>query len=142
DNGNYKIAVPNKESVLVISYLGFTAQERMIGGSKTVVIKLLQEVSKLKEIVLVGYGEVKRGELTGAVSSVDLESFEKAPVKSCDDAAAGRIAGVQVYGNDGQPGEHYNIVIRRGNSLTQDNSPLYVLDGFPTQFFDMYSLVQ
>ncbi len=132
-NGNYKINVPGKESVLIFTYLGFATQERKLGENKVINVKLIQEASKLDEIVVVGYGEVKRGDLTGAVGEVKMEDMQKAPVATIEHALAGRIAGVQVSSNDGQPGESLNIVIRGGNSLTQSSSPLYVIDGFPVE---------
>jgi len=135
-NGNYKINIPNQDAVLIFSYLGFASQERKVGESKVINIKFVQEASKLNEIVVVGYGEVKRSDLTGAVEVVNITELQKAPVPTFDQALAGRIAGVQVSGNDGQPGSVNNIVIRGSNSLTQDNSPLYVVDGFPVEAFN------
>jgi len=132
-NGNYKINAPNREAILVFTYLGFASQERKVGESKVINVKLNQETSKLNEIVVVGYGEVKRGDLTGSVGEVKMEDMQKAPVATIEHALAGRIAGVQVNSNDGQPGEGLNIVIRGGNSLTQSSSPLYVIDGFPVE---------
>ncbi len=132
--GNFKMNVPNEESSLIFTYLGYQAQERLIGKSRTLNIKLLKSVSELDEVVVnIGYGEVKREDLTGAVGEVKMEDMQKAPVATIEHALAGRVAGVQVSSNDGQPGEGMNIVIRGGNSLTQSNSPLYVIDGFPTE---------
>ena len=92
-------------------------------------------------MVVVGYGQqISKQDLTGAVSQVKMKDIEKAPVPNIDQALQGRVAGVQVSGTDGQPGEGLNIVIRGGNSLTQDNSPLYVVDGFPMEDFASSSL--
>ena len=132
-NGNYKINVPNRNSVLVFNYIGFTQQERVVGESNVLNITLRAEVSALNQIVVIGYGAVTKRDLTGAVGQVDMKDLNKAPVSSFDEALAGRIAGVQVSSNEGQPGSPINIVIRGGNSLTQDNSPLYVIDGFPLE---------
>src|SRR5690606_28095443 len=87
----------------------------------------------LSDVVVIAYGEVRRQDLTGSVGSVNIEDIQKAPVVSFEDALAGRVAGVQVTSNDGQPGSMSNIVIRGGNSITQSNSPLYVVDGFPLE---------
>lgn len=76
---------------------------------------------------------MKRSDLTGSVASVSMDEIQKAPVKSIDEALGGRIAGVQVTSSEGQPGSAMEIVIRGGNSLTSNNSPLYVIDGFPVE---------
>ncbi|NGM62151.1 TonB-dependent receptor [Sphingobacterium sp. SGG-5] len=134
--GKFRIHVPNREAVLVFSYLGYSAQERVVGNDEVVYIKLIRAVSEIEEVVVnIGYGEVKKEDLTGAVGQVNVEELQKAPVATFDQALAGRVAGVQVSGNDGQPGTPNNIVIRGNNSLTQDNSPLYVVDGFPVETF-------
>ena len=94
---------------------------------------MFEVASSLNEVVVIGYGSVKKKDLTGSVSKVNLEELNKAPVRSFDEALAGRIAGVQVSSADGQPGASVTISIRGNNSLTQDNSPLYVIDGFPIE---------
>ncbi|MFD1628243.1 TonB-dependent receptor [Pseudopedobacter beijingensis] len=132
-NGNYKINVLNRNSVLVFNYLGFAMQEKAIGDNNVLNISLVQEASKLNEVVVIGYGEVKRGDLTGSVSEVKVEDIRKAPVATYEQALAGRIAGVQVSSGEDQPGNTMDVVIRGGNSLTQSNAPLYVIDGFPME---------
>ncbi len=139
-NGNYKINVPNVNAILQFSYLGFASQEKTVGNNTVVNIVLKQESANLNQIVVIGYGEVKRGDLTGSVGEVKVDDLQKAPVLSVDQALAGRIAGVQVSANDGQPGAEMNIVIRGGNSLTQENSPLYVIDGFPLEDASLMSI--
>lgn len=97
-------------------------------------IRMKQQANTLGQVeVVVAYGTVKRADLTGAVGQVDMADLAKAPVASFSEALAGRIAGVQVSSQDGQPGKGMNIVIRGANSLTQSNSPLYVIDGFPIE---------
>jgi len=135
-NGNYKIIVPNTEAILVFSFVGFETLERKVGTDKTINVILKEQNTELNQIVVIGYGEVKKGDLTGSVGQVNIQDLQKAPVATFDQALAGRIAGVQVSGNDGQPGAVNNIVIRGNNSLTQDNSPLYVIDGFPVEAFN------
>ncbi len=90
----------------------------------------------MREVVVTGYGEVRRRDLTGSISSVKMADFHKAPVRSFEEALAGRVAGVQVSSVDGQPGAEMKVVIRGNNSVTQDNSPLYVVDGFPMENSD------
>lgn len=139
-DGKYSIAVPNVRSTIVFSYVGFVPVEELVGAKKIINVKLLEDSKVLTEVVVVGYGEVKRKDLTGSVGSVNMADLTKAPVTSFDDALAGRVAGVQVTSPDGMPGAAPSIVIRGGNSVTQDNSPLYVIDGFPIENFDNNSI--
>lgn len=132
--GAYSIRIPNREAILVFSSLGFISQEIKTGSNSTINIRLKEQSQALNEVVVIGYGTVTRGDLTGSVGEVKVDELTKAPVASFDQALAGRIAGVQVSSSeDGQPGQGMNIVIRGANSLTQDNSPLYVIDGFPIE---------
>jgi TonB-linked SusC/RagA family outer membrane protein len=132
-NGNYSISVPNKNSVLTFSFIGFSGKEETVGDRTIINLTLAPVQSRLNEVVVVGYGTQKRGDVTGSIGQVNMKDLEKAPVKSFDEALAGRVAGVQVSSADGQPGSSFNVVIRGQNSLTQDNSPLYVIDGFPIE---------
>ncbi len=135
-SGVYSIKSPTDQSTLVFSYLGFGSQEVVLKGRSVVNIKLTEEVNHLNQVVVIGYGAVDRKDLTGSVASVNITDFAKAPVTSFDEALAGRVAGVSVAGADGQPGSVSNIVIRGPGSITQDNSPLYVVDGFPMEDAD------
>ncbi|WP_256009145.1 TonB-dependent receptor [Desertivirga xinjiangensis] len=132
-DGNYSINASNLEATLVYSYLGFDSQEVAIGGRNIINITLKEKNTGLEQIVVVGYGTVNKKDLTGSVGQVEVKDLVKAPVASFDDALAGRVAGVQVSSAQGQPGNAPNIVIRGANSLTQSNSPLYVIDGFPIE---------
>lgn len=138
--GKFSITAPNAKSVLVFSFIGFVTKEELVGAKKILNVTLLDDTKLLNEIVVVGYGQVNRKDLTGSISSVDMADLIKAPVKSFDDALAGRISGVQVTSPDGQPGAAPTIIIRGGNSVTQDNSPLYVIDGFPIEGFNNNSI--
>lgn len=139
-DGNYVISVPNKNSVLVFSFIGFSGKEEIVGNRTIINTTLNPTPSRLNEVVVVGYGTVKRGDLTGSVGQVTMADLQKAPVKSFDEALAGRLAGVQVSSADGQPGSSFNIVIRGQNSITQGNSPLYVIDGFPIESTDQNNI--
>ncbi|MEO6520681.1 MAG: TonB-dependent receptor [Mucilaginibacter sp.] len=131
--GRYKISVNNTKAILVFTYIGYTTVEELVAGQTTLNVTMTGQANNLNEIVVIGYGEVRRRDLTGTVGTVDIAGLSKAPVKSFDDALAGRVSGVQVTSPDGQPGNSPGIVIRGGNSVTQDNSPLYVVDGFPIE---------
>jgi TonB-linked SusC/RagA family outer membrane protein len=133
-NGKYSIKVPTTaNTVLEFRYLGYSSQEVVVGTKTVIDIALRMDNKALSEVVVIGYGEVQRKDLTGSVSSVNMNDVQKAPVGSAIEALAGRIAGVQVSSESGKPGSGVNIVVRGANSLTQDNSPLYVIDGFPTE---------
>jgi TonB-linked SusC/RagA family outer membrane protein len=132
-NGNYTIAVPDEQVVLSFSFIGFVTQEVEVSKNGTVNVVLLEESTGLNEVVVLGYGTQKRRDITGSVASVNVQDLQKAPVRSFEEALAGRVAGVAVSANDGQPGAALNIIIRGNNSLTQNNSPLYVIDDFPIE---------
>jgi len=140
-NGLYSIGVPDDQTaVLVFSFLGYQTQEIPTNGKVVINVNLVEDQKKLDEIVVIGYGSVQRSDLTGSVASVNVADLAKAPVTSFDEALAGRVAGVTVSGADGQPGGMNNIVIRGPGSITQDNSPLYVIDGFPMEDSDNSSV--
>lgn len=138
-NGNFSIRL-SKSEILTFTYVGYNVVEVPVINIKNEPIKLKTSTSALDEVVVIGYGAVKRRDLTGSVGEVKVKDLQKAPVATFDQALAGRIAGVQVTSNEGQPGSPSNIVIRGGNSLTQSNSPLYVIDGFPMEDPSLASL--
>ncbi|MFD1628310.1 TonB-dependent receptor [Pseudopedobacter beijingensis] len=136
-NGNYKINVQKGLNVvLIFSYLGFATQEVDLGNKLTANIKLKSSNVNLDETVVVAYGTVNRSDLTGSVTAVNMEDISKAPVQNYTEALAGRIAGVQITSVEGQPGKEQSIVIRGPGTLTQDATPLYVIDGYPMENYD------
>lgn len=139
-NGEFELKDIDPKSTLVVSYIGYLNKEVVVDNQKQLTISLELDQSKLNEVVVIGYGTVKRSDLTGSVGQVNISDFQQAPVRSFDEALAGRVAGVQVTSSEGQPGSGIDIIIRGANSLTQDNSPLYVIDGFPIQDFDNNSI--
>ncbi|KLT67624.1 TonB-dependent receptor [Pedobacter sp. BMA] len=138
-NGKYKIsAMPTDQ--LVFNYVGYVSQSIVVGIKTVINVNLASSSTGLSDVVVVGYGTTKRADLTVSVGSVNMRDFEKAPVKSFDQALAGRVAGVQVSLGDGQPGTVADIVIRGAGSITQDNSPLFVIDGFPSESSEANSI--
>ena len=139
-SGNYTLKVPNSQAILVFSLMGYNPVEKVANdvNGKTVVL-VESEAKKIDEVVVIGYGTAKRKDLTGSVGKADVQSMVRAPVSSIDQAFAGRIAGVVVTSNDGQPGAAPQITIR-GGSVSQDNSPLFVIDGFPVENMDINSI--
>lgn len=132
NEGKFSIQAKNTDT-LVFSYSGLTTQEIPIRNRATINVTLDPDASGLEDVVVIGYKSVKRKDLTGAVGTVNINDINKAPVASVAEALAGRVAGVQVSSSDGQPGSGLDIVIRGANSLTQSNSPLFVIDGFPIE---------
>jgi TonB-linked SusC/RagA family outer membrane protein len=132
-DGKFVLTVSNANATLSFRYVGYQSRDIPLNNRNTINLALKGLDNALNEIVVIGYGTSTRKDLTGSVGQVKMSEFEKAPVKSFDEALAGRVAGVQVSGADGQPGEVNNIVIRGAGSITQDNSPLYVVDGFPLE---------
>ena len=140
-DGKFSLSVPDKKAVLVISFIGYANQEVKVDTSKPMSIVLKEDSELLDEVVVVGYQEVKKRDLTGSVAKANMEQLLNTPVSSFDQTLGGRIAGVNVSSSEGMPGGTMNIVIRGNNSLTQDNSPLYVIDGFPVEDAAMASTI-
>lgn len=140
-NGKFTIQTTPKD-VLKFSFMGFKTQEVSVGNQKVISVTLEENAVSIEEVVVVavGYGDVKRKDLTGSVAKANVTDMLKAPVTSIDQALGGRISGVQVSSNDGVPGAGMNIVIRGNNSLTQSSEPLYVIDGFPMESSNASSL--
>lgn len=132
-DGKFSLGVPDKKSVIVISFIGYATKELQVDPSKPMSIVLEEDAKVLDEVVVVGYQEVRKKDLTGSVAKADMNELLNTPVGSFDQTLGGRIAGVNVSSGEGTPGGTMNIVIRGNNSLTQDNSPLYVIDGFPVE---------
>jgi TonB-linked SusC/RagA family outer membrane protein len=128
-DGNYSVSVPSEKSVLVFSYLGYLDQEITVGSRKTIDVTLLEDSKTLDEVVVVGYGTMKRSDVTGAVVSVNSDAIVKSIPTSIDQVLQGRAAGVQVQQNSGMPGASTSIRIRGISSLSASNEPIYVIDG-------------
>ncbi|WP_343704688.1 TonB-dependent receptor [Chitinophaga sp.] len=119
--------------VLDFTFIGYEKRSVTVGNQASLQVFMKSTTTGMNEVVVIGYGTVAKKDLTGSVSKVNIDDMAKAPVMSFDEALAGRVAGVQVTSSEGQPGSKMNIVIRGANSLTQDNAPLYVIDGFPIE---------
>ncbi len=123
--------VPSLPVRLEATSVGFEKQVVTVEKEEEVIIYLIEQTNSLSEVVVIGYGEVKRQAVTGAISSVSGRDIAKVPVPDATTALAGRAAGVQVSTAEGSPGANISIKIRGGGSITQSNEPLYVIDGFP-----------
>jgi TonB-dependent SusC/RagA subfamily outer membrane receptor len=129
-NGGYSISVGN-DATLIYSFVGYLSQEVQAGTQSNLDIILQADVATLNEIVVIGYGEVQKKDLTGAVAAIGAKDFNKAVMTSPQDLIVGRIAGVSVTSANGAPGASSTIRIRGGASLTASNDPLIVIDGVP-----------
>lgn len=130
-DGNYSISVADRNSVLVVRFIGFAPQEITVGGQTSINVTLEEDNATLNEVVVVGYGTQKRGNVTGAISSVSSKQINELPVVGVTQALQGRVAGLNVV-NNGNPGSEPVITIRGVSSIGTSNTPLYVVDGFPT----------
>jgi TonB-linked SusC/RagA family outer membrane protein len=131
EGGNFSInASPN--ATLVLSAIGFGSQEVKINNRTTIAVQMQGAAQQMNEVVVVGYGTQRRGNVTGAVSSISAAQIEKVPVTNVGQSLQGRAAGVQVTNNDGAPGGNVSILIRGVGSLANGgNNPLFIVDGYP-----------
>ncbi|MBE9490997.1 MAG: SusC/RagA family TonB-linked outer membrane protein, partial [Bacteroidetes bacterium] len=131
-SGNYSIAVPSSGTTLIFSSVGMETKEITIDGKTVINIILNPDLQLLDEVVIIGYGSVKKSDLTGSVASISAKNLEEqAPAPSFDILLDGQVAGVQIQRTSGTPGGSVNINIRGISSVTGGNQPLYVIDGFP-----------
>ena len=126
-DGKFSVRVSSK-STLVISYVGYKTQEVAVNGRKTVEVTLAEDAELLSDVVVIGYGVVKKADLAGSVAVMDNKAFKDQPITQASDALNGRMAGVNVA-SDGIPGGSVKIRVRGANSITKSNDPLYVVDG-------------
>ena len=130
-DGSFTIDLASGDEILVVSYIGYRLREIEVANQSTLTVELEEDYAELDEVLVVGYGTAKKSDLTGSVSSIDVEELNSTPLTSLDQGLQGRAAGVQVTQTSGQPGAVATIRIRGGNSLQGGNEPLYVIDGFP-----------
>lgn len=129
-DGNFQLDVPNG-ATLVISYVGYVQQEFKIGNQRSYTFKLNEDSNTLNELVVIGYGQVKKKDLTGSVTAINRDDLNKGVQNTAQEALVGKIAGVNVITNSGAPGAGSTIRIRSGASLSASNDPLIVIDGVP-----------
>lgn len=132
-NGNFNIVVPSPNSTLIFRSIGYQPQEMVVGNRTTINLVMREDLSSLEEVVVVGYGQTKKSDITGAVSSVTEQQLRQSITTNIDQALQGRVAGVQITQNSGQPGGGVSVRIRGANSITGSSEPLYVIDGIPFQ---------
>lgn len=131
-DGNFELSVPENGKTVVVSYIGFITQELPIDNT-FFTITLRENVNDLEELVVIGYGTVKRKDLLGSVGSVSGSALAAVPVATATEALTGKLAGVQITTTEGSPDAEIRIRVRGGGSITGDNMPLLIVDGFPVQ---------
>ena len=130
DKGEFSLNVRSNDQIVSVSFLGYLTQNVDIIGKNNVKVQMLPDPNNsLNEVVVIGYGEVKKGDLTGSVGSVKMSDLKEAPGLSVDQALQGRIAGVDIMSTTGEPGAATSIRIRGTRSITASNEPLIVVDG-------------
>jgi len=128
-NGNYQIQLPDAQAVLVFSYTGYTPVERNAAGRSIINIQLDEKADNLNEVVVIGYGTVKKSDLTGAVATIKGDQLMDKPVANISQALQGKIAGVEVSLNSAAPGTAAKVRVRGIGSINSNIDPLYVIDG-------------
>ena len=128
-DGNYTLSVPSDKAVLVYSYIGYTSQEVTVGQQSTINILLKEDAQALDEVVVVGYGVVKKRDLVGSIASVKSQDITAVPTSNVLESMQGKIAGLDMTRSSGQPGSSFNFTIRGNRSLTASNAPLILVDG-------------
>jgi TonB-dependent starch-binding outer membrane protein SusC len=132
-DGNFTLNVPNEGGTLTFTFVGYITQKVSIGNQSKFDIALASDTKVLDEVVAVGYGDVNKRDVLGSVSSVGSKQLRDIPLSSAAEALAGRLAGVQVTSTEGSPGADVIIRVRGGGSITQDNSPIYIVDGIQVE---------
>ena len=129
-SGSFRLEVPDGAATLVFSFVGYTSREVVVGNQTKIDVTLAPDLKSLDEVVVVGYGTVRKSDLTGAVSTVKAEQIAAYPAGGITQALQGRAPGVQIQANNGDPGASFKIRIRGGSSINASSDPIFVIDGF------------
>ena len=129
-DGNFTLNLSASKQ-LIISYVGMKTKTVNASGKTSLNIVLEDDATSLNDVVVIGYGTVKKKDLTGSVTSMNQKQLENIPVSNVSEAMTGKMAGVNITTTEGSPDADVKIRVRGGGSLSQDNSPLYIVDGFP-----------
>ena len=129
-DGRYSLSV-SSNAVITFSYVGYTAQQVSVGNQSVIDVKMELDLQQLSEVVVVGYGTVKKSDLTGSVVSVKPKDMTAGANLSVEQMLQGRAPGVSIQSKSGEPGGAISVKIRGASSITAGNDPLYVVDGMP-----------
>ena len=137
-DGKYSIQVNDSDKVLSFSYIGYTTVQIVIDGKKVIDVTMNPDTANiLNEVVVIGYGETKKSDLTGSVALMKMSDIENTPSTSIDQALQGKIAGVDVMSTSGEPGAGTSIRVRGTRSIEASNEPLIVVDGVMDAVMDL-----
>lgn len=128
-DGNYTLSIPSDKATLVFSYIGYTSQEVGVGQQTAINVVLQEDAQALDEVVVVGYGVVKKRDLVGSIASVKSQDITAVPTSNVLESMQGKVAGLDMTRSSGQPGSSFNFTIRGNRSLTASNAPLILVDG-------------
>ena len=128
-DGNYRLVANDDATTLIFSSIGYASEEVPINGRSNIDVSLAPDIQSLSEVVVIGYGEQKRKDLSGSVASLSANTIQETPNVSFEQALQGRVAGVQITAASNAPGGGISMRIRGGNSISASNEPLYVVDG-------------
>lgn len=132
-NGNFSIKIPAKAGILEFTSIGYQTKEVQVTKSITLTISLSEDAATLNDVVVVGYGTTRKQDLTGSVAVVGVKDFQKGSITTPEQMLSGKVSGVAITSNSGQPGSGSTIRIRGGSSLNASNDPLFVIDGVPLE---------
>lgn len=131
-DGSFTLGLPSGgQATLVFTYIGYRTQELVATAGQNLTVLLEEDINVLDEVVAIGYGTTTRRDVTGAIASISADKIMEAPVTSAMEAIQGRLPGVNISLTEGSPDAEITIRVRGGGSISQDNSPLYIVDGFP-----------
>jgi TonB-linked SusC/RagA family outer membrane protein len=130
-NGIFKLTIPTGNETLVFSYVGYISQEIQVANRSVIDVKLAADTKALEEVVVVGYGTMKKSDVTGAITSVKAQDITAIPTTNALRSLQGKVSGIDITQTNGQPGANINIVLRGNRSLKADNKPLVLVDGIP-----------
>ncbi len=136
-NGTYSISVPGPQSVLVYNYLGYNDHQETVGAKSVIDVIMNENAQELDELVVIGYGAVRKRDLTGTVQSIKNEDITLAPVGNVMQALQGRVAGLDITRSSGKSGSDVNMTLRGSRSINGDNTPLFIIDGVPGNYSDL-----
>ena len=135
-DGNFTLKLSNAKAILQISFIGFETQEINVAGKNNIKVALLEQSQTLQEVVVVGYGSVKKTDLTGSVSTLDAKTITERSTTNALEGIQGNVAGVQINASTGRIGDPFTISIRGKSTMSGEASPLFVVDGVPTDGID------
>lgn len=130
-DGDFALSGVKKGDIISFSYIGYKPLEVKYEGNNQLNVVMEEDSETLEEVVVIGYGTVSKRDLTGSVASVSADDIAAIPVSSATEALTGKLPGVNITTTEGSPDADIKIRVRGGGSLSQDNSPLYIVDGFP-----------